>query len=181
MSTEEFKWYIIHSLAGSEKKVAQAITEQAAKKNISDFFSEIIVPIEQVVEVRRGQKVNAEYKFLPGYILIKMKLSDESWHLVRNIPKVSGFLGSGSKPQPVSEKEIERFLDQMKEGVSSGKNALNFEVGESVKVIDGPFESFVGVVEELDVEKSRLKVSFSIFGRATPVELEYSQVEKLQS
>jgi len=173
-----FKWYIIHVASGHEKKVAKVIEEQARKKNLQDQISRIVVPTEEVAEVRRNQKVNVEKKFLPGYILINMELNDETWHFVRNVPKVSGFLGSAVKPSPVSEAEVNAIFKQMEEGSVVSKSTVLFEVGESVKINDGPFESFVGEVSDVDEEKSRLKVSVSIFGRATPVELEFSQVEK---
>lgn len=175
----DYRWYIIHTLSGYEKKISQTIKEQAELKGILEAFPEIVVPVEGVVEVRKGQKVNAERKFLPGYIMVKMNMNDQTWHLVKNIPKVTGFLGGSGKPQPISEVEAQRIFQQMEESGSSPKHTVNFEIGESVKVIDGPFESFMGVVEELDAEKNRLKVSVSIFGRSTPIELEYNQVAKL--
>ena len=173
------RWYIIHAYSGFEKKVAQAIREQAAERNLSDKIEEVVVPTENVVEVRRGKKVPAERKFFPGYVLVKMVLNDNTWHMVKNTPKVTGFLGGGNKPQPISEKEAEQLFSQMKEGTGPSKSTVTFEVGESVKVIEGPFDSFVGVVEGVDEEKSRVKVSVSIFGRATPVELDFTQVEKV--
>ena len=173
------RWYVIHVYSGFEKKVAQTVRETAIKKGLEEHFSEILVPTEEVVELRRGAKVNAERKFFPGYVLIKMDLSDESWHLVKNTPKVTGFLGSGGKPVPITEAEAQRILNQVLEGVEHPKPSVMFEVGEQVRVADGPFASFIGVVEEVDEEKARLKVAVSIFGRATPVELEYTQVEKV--
>jgi transcription termination/antitermination protein NusG len=174
-----YNWYIIHVASGHEKKVAKLIEEQARKKNIQDSIGRIIVPTEDVVEVRKNQKVNVEKKFLPGYVLINMELTDETWHFVKNIPKVSGFLGSAVRPSPVSEAEVNVILKQMEEGSNLDSDIKYFEIGESIKIIDGPFESFIGVVSDVDEEKSRLKVSVSIFGRSTPVDLEFSQVEKL--
>jgi transcription termination/antitermination protein NusG len=173
------RWYVIHVYSGFEKKVAQTIRESALKNGLEDYFSEIIVPTEEVVEMRRGAKVKAERKFFPGYVLIKMDLTDESWHLVKNTAKVTGFLGSGSKPSPITEKEAQRVLHQVQEGIERPKPSITFEVGEQVRVADGPFASFNGIVEDVDEGKARLKVAVSIFGRATPVELEYGQVEKI--
>lgn len=174
-----FRWYIIHAHSGFEKKVAQTIKEQAVQHTLTDQIKEVIVPVEEVVEMRRGKKVSAERKFFPGYVLVNMELNDETWHLVKNTPKVTGFLGGGGKPHPISDSEAENIFRQVKEGIDHPKNTISFEIGESVKVIDGPFDSFVGIVEEIDDEKSKVKVSVSIFGRATPVELEYTQVEKV--
>ena len=173
------RWYVVHVYSGFEKKVAESIREQTRQKDMEDFFEEILVPTEEVVEMRRGQKVSAERKFFPGYVLIKMDLSDESWHLVKNTPKVTGFLGPRGRPSPISNTEAERIQHQVQEGVERPKPAVLFEVGEQVRVSDGPFTSFNGMVEDVDEERARLKVSVSIFGRATPVELEYTQVEKL--
>jgi transcriptional antiterminator NusG len=173
------RWYVVHVYSGFERKVAQSIREQAQQKGLGDMLAEVLVPTEEVVELRRGAKVNAERKFLPGYVLIKMEMNDETWHLVKNTPKVTGFLGAKGKPAPIPESEINHVQTQVKEGIERPKPAIIFEVGEQVRVSDGPFTSFNGMVEEVDEEKGRLKVAVSIFGRATPVELEYSQVEKV--
>ena len=173
------RWYVIHVYSGFEKKVAALIREQAEQKGLSDMFEEILVPTEEVVEIKRGAKVSAERKFFPGYVLIKMDMSDETWHLVKNTAKVTGFLGSRGRPAPISDAEAMRIMRQVQEGIERPKPSVTFEVGEQVRVCDGPFTSFNGLVEEVDEEKARIKVAVSIFGRATPVELEYSQVEKV--
>lgn len=173
------RWYVVNVYSGSEKKVAESIREQTVLKKMEDRILEVLVPTEQVVEIRKGTKVNAEHKFFPGYILVKMEMSEETWHIVKDTPRVSGFLGSHNKPQAISENEVKRILAQIEEGVERPTTQVYFEVGEQIRVTDGPFASFIGVVEEVDTEKSRLKVSVSIFGRYTPVELEFTQVEKI--
>ena len=174
----EQRWYIVHTYSGFEKKVAQAIGEQA-ERSMPNLFEKILVPTEEVVEMRRGQKISGERKFFPGYVLIKMVMTNESWHLVKNTSKVTGFLGASGEPTPISQAEADRILRQVQEGVERPKSLITFEVGEMVRVSDGPFSSFNGMVEEVDEDKARVKVSVSIFGRATPVELEFTQVEKL--
>ena len=173
------RWYVIHVYSGFEKKVAQSIREQAEQKALAERFEEVLVPVEEVVEVRRGTKVSAERKFFPGYVLVKMVLTDDTWHLVKNTAKVTGFLGGKGRPVPITQGEADRIIRQVQEGVERPKPSITFDVGEQVRVSDGPFASFNGVVEEVDEARSRVKVAVSIFGRATPVELEFGQVEKL--
>ncbi|MDA1324420.1 MAG: transcription termination/antitermination protein NusG [Proteobacteria bacterium] len=173
------RWYVIHAYSGFESKVAQSIREQAKQKGMEHLIIDVQVPTEEVVRMRRGAKVSSERKFFPGYVLAKIDMTDDSWHLVKNTPKVTGFLGSGGKPSPISDAEADRIMHQVQEGIERPKPMITFEIGEQVRVADGPFSSFNGLVEEVDDGKARLKVAVSIFGRATPVELEYSQVEKL--
>lgn len=173
------RWYVIHVYSGFEKKVAQSIEEQARQAGMEKQIEQILVPTEEVMEMRRGAKVSSERKFFPGYVLAHMDMTDESWHLVKNTPKVTGFLGGGGRPIPITDAEADRILHQVQEGIDRPKPAIMFEIGEQVRVCDGPFNSFNGFVEEVDEERARLKVAVSIFGRATPVELEYTQVEKV--
>lgn len=173
------RWYVVHVYSGFEKKIAQQLQEQAASKGLADMIEQVLVPSEDVVEIRRGQKINSERKFFPGYVLVKMDLTDQTWHLVKDTPKVTGFLGTKTRPSPISEAEAERIMKQSAEGVERARPAVLFEIGEQIRVADGPFTSFNGTVEEVDEEKGRVKVSVSIFGRSTPVELEYAQVEKV--
>ena len=173
------RWYIVHAYSNFENKVAQSIRDQAVQRYLADKFEEVLVPTEKVVEVRRGRKVDTDRKFFPGYVLVKCEMTDEVYHLIKNTPKVTGFLGQDNKPMPIPDREAERIKGQVAEGVERPKSSLSFEVGETVKVSDGPFASFNGIVEEVDEARSRLKVAVSIFGRATPVELEYGQVEKV--
>ncbi len=175
------RWYIIHAYSGFENKVRDSVLAEAERMGLTDFVEAVEVPVETVTEVKRGKKVQAERKFFPGYVLAKLTMTDDIYHLVKNTPKETGFLGSSGKPQPVSDAEAARMLNSKEEAASAPKQKIkvDFEIGDSVKVLDGPFASFNGLVEELDFEKARVKVSVSIFGRSTPVELEYSQVEKL--
>jgi len=158
--------------------VAESIREQAAQAGLEEAFEEILVPTEEVVEMRRGRRVNSERKFFPGYVLVKMEMSDKAYHLVNDTPKVTGFLGSQNRPSPISQREVDQIVNQVQDGIERPKPSIVFEVGEQVRVSEGPFASFIGLVEEVNEEKARLKVAVSIFGRATPVELEYGQVEK---
>ena len=172
-------WYIVQSHSSFENKVALLIKEEAEKAKIAEKFEEIVVPTHDVTEVKRGKRVQRKKKFFPGYVLIKSEMDNNIYHMIKGIKKVSGFLGSKGIPVPVSEKEIEKILGQIKDGVAQGQTGIEYSVGEKVQVIDGPFASFNGMVEEIDEDKSRLKVSVLIFGRPTPVELEYNQVEKV--
>ena len=172
-------WYIVQSHSNFENKVAKLIKEEAEKLNFSEKIEEIIVPTHDVTEVRRGKRVQRKKKYFPGYVLIKSEMDNDLYHIIKNIKKVSGFLGNKGVPVPVSDKEIEKILGQIKDGVAQPKSAIDYSVGEKVQVIDGPFASFNGLIEDIDEEKLRLKVSVSIFGRPTPVDLEYNQVEKV--
>jgi transcriptional antiterminator NusG len=173
------RWYIVHAYTNFESKVAEAIKERAKQAGLSSLFDEVVVPTEEIIEVKRGRKVQSERKFLPGYVLVKMEMTDAAFVLIKNTPKVTGFLGADNKPIPISDDEAARILNQVKEGVERPAPSIIYEVGEQVKVVDGPFASFQGEVEEVDGERARLKVGVSIFGRKTPVELEFGQVEKV--
>jgi len=173
------RWYVVHAYSGFEKSVARNLIERIERAGMKDRFGEIMVPVEEVVEMKGGQKKTAERKFFPGYVLVQMEMDDDTWHLVKSTPKVTGFVGgTATKPAPISEKEVQSILDQMREGVEKPKPKILFEVGETVRVIDGPFTDFNGNVEEVNYDKSKLRVSVMIFGRATPVELGFGQVEK---
>jgi transcriptional antiterminator NusG len=173
------KWYILQVLSGAESKISESIKEKSLRAGLSNLIEEVIIPVEKVFEVKKGKKVQVEKKFLPGYILVKMDLTDDLWHVIKAIPKVGGFLGGYGKPQQISQKEVDRILEQIVKSEEQKKSALTYEVGDSVKVNDGPFESFVGTVETIDEEKQRLRVSVAIFGRATPIDLDYTQVTKI--
>jgi transcriptional antiterminator NusG len=173
------RWYVVHAYSGFEKSVKKALVERITRAGMEDKFGQVLVPVEEVIEMKGGQKSISERKFFPGYVLVEMDMDDDSWHLVKSTPKVTGFVGgTGNKPTPISEKEVEKIMQQMQEGVDKPRPKVLFEVGEMVRVKEGPFSDFNGSVEEVNYEKSRLRVSVTIFGRATPVELEFSQVEK---
>lgn len=172
------RWYVVHAYSGSEKSVADEIRKKAEKQNLVDSFQEILVPTEEVVEIKRGQKTNVERKVFPGYIMVRMDMNDTTWHLVKDIPRVTGFLGAKGKPAPITNAEAERLMKQLEEGAVAPRSSVMYEIGETVKITDGAFASFTGVVENVDPDKTRLSVSVSIFGRATPVELDFTQVEK---
>jgi transcriptional antiterminator NusG len=174
------RWYIVHAYSNFENKVADAIKEAAAQQGLADHFESVLVPTEEIVEMRRGRKIKSQRRFFPGYVLVKVDLSDQIYHLIKNTPKVTGFLGSDNRPIPITDAEAARILNQVQEGIERPKSSVHFEIGEHVRVADGPFASFSGQVEEIDEERSRLKVAVSIFGRPTPVELEYGQVEKVR-
>ncbi len=175
------RWYIVHAYTNFERKVADAIRERAKQAGLDHLFEDIVVPTEEVIEVRRGRKVQTERKFLPGYVLVKMEMTDPAFLLIKNTPKVTGFLGADNKAMPISDEEAGRILHHVEEGVERPRPTISFEIGEQVRVAEGPFASFSGSVEEVDEERARLKVAVSIFGRPTPVELEYNQVEKMAS
>ena len=174
-----FRWYVVHVYSGSEKRVKETIEEQSKSKNMTQFIEEVLVPTEEIFEIRKGSKVKTEKKFFPGYILVKMAMTDESWHFIKSQPKVTNFLGAKGRPVPLSDIEAKRLIEQITEGVEKPRSNVIFEIGEEVRVSDGPFQSFNGLVEEVDEDKSRLKVTVSIFGRSTPVDLEFTQVEKI--
>ena len=173
------RWYVLHAYSGYEKKVADSIVDQATKLGINEHIEDISVPVQNIVEVKRGVRVNTERKIYPGYILIKMNLNDDTWHIIKTTPKLSGFLGNKGKPIPISNAEAKRITEQVIDGIEKARPAVMYDIGEQVKVIDGPFASFNGEVEQIDEDKARLRVAVSIFGRSTPVDLEYSQVEKV--
>ena len=172
------RWYSVHVLSNFEKKVAESIRDTVRVQSLQDEIEEVLVPTEEVVEVRRGQKVNVERRFMPGYVLVKMEMTDRAYHVINDTPRVTGFLGPQGRPTPLRDSEVARILNQVEEGLDHPRPSITFEIGEQVNVTDGPFESFTGMVEDVDEDNSRLKVTVSIFGRATPVELEYSQVAK---
>ena len=173
------RWYVVHAFSGFEKQVKRSLLEHIKRAGMEEQFGDILVPTEEVVEMKSGEKRTSERKFFPGYVLVKMEMSDETWHLVKNVPKVSGFIGgSGTKPTPISEKEAQAILHQVQEGVEKPRPKFSFVAGELVRIVDGPFMDFNGTVEDVNVEKNKLKVTVSIFGRFTPVELDFGQVEK---
>ena len=173
------RWYVVHAYSGFEKSVQRALVERVARDGMQDFFGQILVPVEEVVEMRNGQKSITERKFFPGYVLVEMVMDDDTWHLIKSTPKVTGFVGgTANKPTPISEKEVDKIMQQMKDGVDKPRPKVLFEVGEMVRVKEGPFTDFNGSVEDVNYEKSKIRVSVTIFGRATPVELDFGQVEK---
>ncbi len=176
---DKSRWYVLHAYSGYEKKVADSIVEQSSKLGISEFIEEVSVPTQNIIEVKRGTRVNTERKFFPGYILIKMVLNDDTLHIIKNTPKLSGFLGAQGNPTPISNGEVKRIIQQMIDGKEKPRPSIDYEIGEQIKVIDGPFASFTGEIENVDEDKARLKIAVSIFGRSTPVELAFSQVEKV--
>ena len=173
------RWYVVHTYSQFEKSVQRALQERIAREGMQDLFSQILVPVEEVVELKSGQKSISERKFFPGYVLVEMEMTDESWHLVKNTPKVTGFLGgSAMKPTPISQREVDNIMQQMQAGVEKPRPKVLFEVGEAVRVKEGPFTDFHGMVEDVNYDKSKLRVAVTIFGRSTPVELNFGQVEK---
>lgn len=173
------RWYVVHTYSQFEKSVQRALVERIAREGMTDLFGQILVPVEEVVELKSGQKNISERKFFPGYVLVEMEMTDESWHLVKNTPKVTGFLGgSAMKPTPISQKEVDNIMSQMQAGVEKPRPKVLFEVGEAVRVKEGPFTDFHGMVEDVNYDKSKLRVAVTIFGRSTPVELNFGQVEK---
>ncbi len=174
----EKKWYIVHTYSGHETRAKQSLLERAKLAGKADLFDEVLIPEEQVVEVVKGQKRTSRRKFFPGYILVRMVLNDETWHIVRNTPKITGFVGGGTRPTPISDEEVARMTQQMKEGAAKPKPKIHFEEGENVRVISGPFANFSGFVDEVRPEREKVRVMVQVFGRATPVELDYMQVEK---
>ncbi|HQW20341.1 MAG TPA: transcription termination/antitermination protein NusG [Rhodocyclaceae bacterium] len=173
------RWYVVHAYSGFEKSVQRALVERIARAGMQDFFGQILVPVEEVVEMKSGQKSISERKFFPGYVLVEMEMNDESWHLVKSTPKVTGFIGgTATKPTPISDKEVEKIMQQIQEGVEKPRPKVLFETGEMVRIKEGPFSDFNGNVEEVNYEKSRMRVAVTIFGRSTPVELQFDQVEK---
>ena len=173
------KWYVVNVYSGFEQRVLESIYEQAERNKLRSMFGEILIPSEEVIEIKKGEKVKKERQFFPGYILVQMELTDETWHLVRSVPKVSGFLGSRGKPTAISNAEVERIIKKVEDSANVSKTAIEYEVGDAVTVCDGPFATFQGVIEEVDKEKERVKVSVSIFGRPTNVDLGFSQIEKI--
>jgi transcriptional antiterminator NusG len=173
------RWYVVHAYSGYENSVKRSLEERVARSGLQDMFGEILVPTEEVVEMREGQKRSTSRKFFPGYVLVQMEMNDDTWHLVKDVPRVMGFIGGTSdRPAPISDREAQAILDRVQEGVEKPRPKVLFEPGEMVRIIDGPFNDFNGVVEEVDYDKSRLRVSVLIFGRSTPVDLEFGQVEK---
>ncbi len=173
------RWYVVHAYSGFEKSVQRALVERIARDGMQDLFGQILVPVEEVVEMKNGQKSITERKFFPGYVLVEMEMNDDTWHLIKSTPKVTGFVGgTANKPTPISEKEVDKIMQQMKDGVDKPRPKVLFEVGEMVRVKEGPFTDFNGSVEDVNYEKSKIRVSVTIFGRATPVELDFGQVEK---
>ena len=177
-STVEKQWFIVHTYSGFEAKVKESLTQRAEAMGMTEVIEEILIPTEEVVEVRDGKKTRSTRKFFPGYVLVKMAMSDDAWHVVRNTPKVTGFVGTGSKPVPLREDEVNRIVDQISVAAEKPKPKFEFRIGETVRIVDGPFSNFTGQVEEINEDRSTLKVMVTIFGRATPVELEFLQVER---